>query len=122
MRRKTKESRSYDKFIAFLAPEEIDDCLRLQSLLKDTSKSTLVRGIVARFISNNNWDVEDLTDRYARHLYSQWDTRWREQIKFDQYIRDHKAFLKKAKLPDRLIKRILELCEEQHSRNLSMTK
>ena len=104
-------------------PEAIDDCLRLQANLQCTHKATLIRSIVTKHANDNEWSVENLTERYAKHLYTQWDLRWKEKIDFRSYMAQSAGdLIEKHRLPNRLSKRIIELCEEQHKMHQLLSK
>ena len=112
-----------NKFVGIIMPRAIDDCLRIQSLLLGTGKSSLIRKIVAQHAGDNNWTLDSLLDRYATHLYSQWDLRWQDTVPFRDYLNQQRIDLdKKHKLPNRLIKSIAEKCEEQFQVNQSIKK
>ena len=114
---------NYTEHIGFLVTEAVDDCLRLQSLLQGTGKGTLVRNIVIVYANDNGWTVEELTERYARHLYSQWELRWQEKIDFRSYmVKSAVDLQERYKLPERLSKRIIELCKEQHEIKQALKK
>lgn len=112
-----------DRFIGFLLPESVDDCLRLQAIMQEVAKGALIRNILMEHIDNNNWTVDNLIDRYARHLYSQWDLRWRDKYDFNSFIAEAKKNLRtKSKLPEKLIKPIIEQCKEQNRLNQFVNK
>jgi len=112
-----------NEFVGFLVPGALDDVLRLQTLLQSTRKGALIRDILIQYAADNNWSVEDAIERYATHLYSQWNLRWREKMDFRSYMAQSAVNMKdKYKLPTRLSKLILERCKEQHKLNQSQNK
>lgn len=104
-------------------PESVDDCLRLQALMQDIPKGKLIRNVLMQAIDDNNWTVDNLIDRYSRHLYSQWDLRWRDKYSFDAFLAQARTDLREQnKLPDKLVKSIAEQCREQHRINQFVNK
>lgn len=111
------------KFVGVMLSEAVEDCFRLQALLESDTKSALMRSVLVQHANDNGWTVEKLVERYALHLYSQWNLRWKDKIDFRAYISQSNINLStKHKLPARLVKQIISLCEEQHRINLSISK
>jgi len=111
------------KQVSLWLTEAVDDCLRIQAILQCSTKSTLIKEMVVQHANDNDWSVDKLTERYAKHLYTQWDLRWREKSDFRSYMTKSAVDLvEKYKLPIRLSTRIIKLCEEQHKRNQLLSK
>lgn len=109
----------YTDLIGFLVSETIHDLIRLQSLLRGLKKGALIREIIREHAMANRWSVEDMTERYAKHLYSQWDMREKHTHSFGEYmLKVRKDLTAKEKLPKRLIEPILTQCKELHENNL----
>lgn len=112
----------FTETIGFLVSEATNDCLRLESLLQNTPKGTLIRGIIEHHAKDNEWDIAVLLGQYASHLYKQWEFRWKDKMDFAEYMHTQKYYMqKKHKLPDRLTDNIIERCEELQ-RNQSAIK
>jgi hypothetical protein len=113
---------NYTEYIGFLETEEMNECLMLQALLQGTGKSAIIRDIIHEVAVNNGWTVDTLTTRYAKHLHSQWDLRYRDRIPdFKDYLDKEKEHLEnEQKLPKQLIKTIIKKCEEQHRQFMTM--
>lgn len=103
------------EFIGFLVPEEIDDMLRLQSVLQGVPKGSLIRHMVETHIELSEWSINDLVDRFSAYHYSKWYTRYRDVKKFENYLFEAEEEMRNVhKLPERLILQTLKRCKEQH--------
>ena len=103
------------KHIGIMVTEGVNDLLCLRSLSQSTPKGTLIREIIITHIEDNNLTIDNLSERYATHMYSHWDLRWRDKMDFKAFMEKSKTDLRvRYKLPDRLIDPIIELCKEQH--------
>ena len=106
------------EFIGFLGTQEMDDCLRLLAVMRETRKGPIIREILEYYLLKHNTTVESLTDGYASNLYSRWYTFHREKKNFDAYVKGVKEDLeKRQRLPRRLINEIVKKCKEQQKRN-----
>ena len=98
------------KFVGTEMPEEYSDCLRLESLLQDIAQGALMRNILISWFEDRGWTSEDLVDRFAQHLYSQWNLRFKETVEYHEYIRMTKDDLIKAKVSINLTQKIAHRC------------
>jgi len=104
----------YTAFVGILIPEELDNCLRLQSLSQGRSMSKLVRLIVEQYAKDNDWTEAVLIERYADYLYSIWYLRYRETKEFSMYLKERKITLSEnGKIPKKLVLAIIKECGEQ---------
>ena len=101
-------------FVGILLPEELNNCLRLQSLLQGKSKSKIVRKIVERYVEDNDWTEPRLIKRYADYLLSLWHLRYRETKEFSIYIKEREITLTESVgIPSKLVLAIIKECKEQ---------
>ena len=111
-------SDSDSTFVGLNVPEAVYDCLRLQSHFQRVGKTVILGGIITQYLDDNDWSVDTLTERYAKNLYLQWDTRWRDSTSFDDYIEQQRKVMRGTfKLPERLITKIIDKCKEQHPKS-----
>jgi len=99
-------------FGVWLLPEDYN-CVRIQALLQGTSRGSLVRYIIRKYIVDNLWTEENLAKRYADHLHADWRLRLKDTTTFDRFLKDVEENLVKETLPPYLIKAILERCREK---------
>lgn len=102
----------FTEHMGTLLTEEADDCLRLQSLLQGVSRGELVRGIIDKYIDKNKLTSDILAERYAQYIYTEWDLRFREKMKFSAFIKQQQVIMKKLQHPDRLVDKVTAKCEE----------
>lgn len=108
------------EFVGLMLPKEVEVCVRLQSLLQGVKKSATIRKIIIKNLDDNGLTVAVLTERYATHLYTQWDLRYKDDSPFEQYIQDQKKYLLDvAKLPSELVDSIILECREQKNLHLA---
>jgi hypothetical protein len=111
-------STTHKEFIGVYIPEAVNDCLRLQSIIESKGKSEILREILETYMKDNSWTVEKLAENLSIHYYSRWYLKHRKNKTFAAYLKDVKIILNtNYKLPDRLIKLILEQCKEQQKKN-----
>jgi len=125
MRRKKKDStrKFLNRFVAFLLPEEVDDCLKLRALMQNTGRSTLVRGIVMAHAKKSEWNRQELVDKYAAFIYANWQYRGEEGVGYDEFISDLQSDLRsKKKFSKELTDLIVEACEREHKQRQSTAK
>jgi uncharacterized protein (DUF2249 family) len=93
------------------------------AILQDTPRAVLIRNIIEQHAIDHNLSLEILTDRYAHHLYSQWEFRWRDKYTFSEFMKrtdsDHRG---KYKLTKKLNETIIQKCEELHRLRKSAKK
>ena len=97
-------------------PKEMNYILRLRAFLQDSSRGALMRRIILDNIEENNFTVENLTERCASHLYHQWYSRYSETVPFETYLKESRTNLMEQNLPENLITIIITECEEQKNR------
>ena len=107
------------EFIGILVPEELDNCVRLQTLLQGKSKSRIVRSIIEQYADDNDWTEASLVKRYADYLHSLWHLRYRETKEFSVYLEETQIeLLKSGKISVTLVIEIIKECDEQRKNQL----
>ena len=115
---KGRENRT--EFVGLMVSVETEVCIRLQSLIQGISKSAVVRNILQDHIQDAGHTVENLTQRYARYLYSQWELRYKEMTSFKKYMEEtEQTLLNVEHLNPDLIISILAECRELQRSHLA---
>ncbi|MBN2570511.1 MAG: hypothetical protein JXA68_00165 [Ignavibacteriales bacterium] len=117
-KRQQKMTKELTNFVGILLPKELDNILRVQAVLQDTSFSALLRDILQKHAKERDWNSDGLIKKSAIYFSSEWNVRFSDTITFNEYLQRTKYTLeKKYKLPKHLVDNIIQECKEQQKLN-----